>query len=572
MRQLAFILGAFAFAPILAMAQTTVSGTVESHEGMPLELAHVHLFTMPDGIGSEAIGSVEVGADGRFVLEIGEPGNYHLAVTGVDHEAFTTPLLVGEDDEEITVEIRIGRIAYNPNPEELRIIGDWNDFDFRTAVPMERNDRGAFVYTFETDQTEVQYQIIGLGIGYAGERSINQPGSDAYVYDGGGDYRSVRKVKPGRVTIVVDPAMLPTGGAAGGIAIFRDEMWRSQITEMAMMYDETTRGLAEEMRRLREMAEETGEEVAFDPAPAWQGVAEMASVFITLEEHDPRVRQYSALILAQVLGQVRDPEAIGINDERVAMIREVLPFTSPMWEIAPMSAWNVAAYGVGQKDIEGQEAAALALYRESSVPILKAIGLTNAAMIAKYQGDHEKLKERYEELVENYDDLGNEMIAYYITMLDPNSAVQTGNRVPAFRVVLEDGKGTVVTDESMKGKYYLIDFWATWCGPCIAEMPELHAAYERFAGDDFEVLSLSFDSDFAKVEQFREARYAMPWLHTFVEGGFRSDIARDFEVSGIPKPVLVDPNGIIVATESELRGSRLEATLAKFLGDEQAMQ
>lgn len=57
----------------------------------------------------------------------------------------------------------------------------------------------------------------------------------------------------------------------------------------------------------------------------------------------------------------------------------------------------------------------------------------------------------------------------------------------------------------------------------------------------------------------------MPWLHTFVEGGFNSELAKTFEVLGIPKPILVSPKGIILATEDDLRGPNLERTLAGVL-------
>jgi len=59
----------------------------------------------------------------------------------------------------------------------------------------------------------------------------------------------------------------------------------------------------------------------------------------------------------------------------------------------------------------------------------------------------------------------------------------------------------------------------------------------------------------------------MPWLHAFVEKGFESDLAKRFEVMGIPKPILVDENGNILALETDLRGENLEKTLEKFLGD-----
>jgi thiol-disulfide isomerase/thioredoxin len=151
--------------------------------------------------------------------------------------------------------------------------------------------------------------------------------------------------------------------------------------------------------------------------------------------------------------------------------------------------------------------------------------------------------------------------------LMPNPrAVAKGKPVPEFSVKLMN-TGETVSNTSLKGKTYMIDFWAVWCGPCRGELPGLHAAYEKFKSK-ITVLSLSFDRTPTDVEKFRaNPATPMPWLHTFVEKGFESDLAKTFEVRGIPKPILVDANGIIAATDSELRGENLQKTLARVVGD-----
>jgi hypothetical protein len=97
-------------------------------------------------------------------------------------------------------------------------------------------------------------------------------------------------------------------------------------------------------------------------------------------------------------------------------------------------------------------------------------------------------------------------------------------------------------------------------------MANLHSVYERFGGGDFEILSISLDQRVGDVGEFRAEKWEMPWLHAFLEGAFYADMAREFEVSGIPKPVLVDPQGTILAAGPELRGDRLEETVAQHLG------
>jgi thiol-disulfide isomerase/thioredoxin len=149
---------------------------------------------------------------------------------------------------------------------------------------------------------------------------------------------------------------------------------------------------------------------------------------------------------------------------------------------------------------------------------------------------------------------------------NPDAVVMTGKPIPDFEVALLDGSGKV-SNTSMLGKYYMIDFWATWCGPCVREMPAIHKAYDKFKGrKGFEILSLSMDAAQSQIAPFRAKKWKMPWLHAFIPGVFEAELAKKFEVLGIPKPILVGPDGKVVAMQEELRGEELEKTLGKFLG------
>ena len=79
---------------------------------------------------------------------------------------------------------------------------------------------------------------------------------------------------------------------------------------------------------------------------------------------------------------------------------------------------------------------------------------------------------------------------------------------------------------------------------------------------------LSFDEIPQDIVPFRAEQWSMPWRHAFVEGGFQNPLAKDFDVSGIPKPILVDPEGKIVALGEQLMGDDLEGTLAEILDSE----
>ena len=142
-----------------------------------------------------------------------------------------------------------------------------------------------------------------------------------------------------------------------------------------------------------------------------------------------------------------------------------------------------------------------------------------------------------------------------------------GRPAPAFSLPALGHPETVYTLASFKGKYLLLDFWATWCPPCRAEMPYLHRAWDHFKGRNFQILSLSFDAKPEFIAPFRkQAATPMPWDHAFVAGGFQAPVAQAYGVKGIPKPLLISPEGVIVASGAQLRGEELEKTLAKVMG------
>lgn len=144
----------------------------------------------------------------------------------------------------------------------------------------------------------------------------------------------------------------------------------------------------------------------------------------------------------------------------------------------------------------------------------------------------------------------------------PNLAV--GAKAIPFTAKLTDGK-TVKFPDDYKGKVVMLDFWATWCGPCIAELPNVIQNYEKYHARGFEILGISFDKEnFAdKLAKFT-AEKKMPWPQVYDGKFWQSEIGQLYQVEGIPFMLVVDgTTGNIIA--SNVRGEDLGAALEKAL-------
>jgi thiol-disulfide isomerase/thioredoxin len=126
-----------------------------------------------------------------------------------------------------------------------------------------------------------------------------------------------------------------------------------------------------------------------------------------------------------------------------------------------------------------------------------------------------------------------------------------------------DLNGKPISVTGLKGKVVLVDFWATWCGPCRGELPNVIATYKKHHANGFEIIGVSLDSDRDALDSFLKKTDGMTWPQFFDGQGWHNKLAVKYGVEAIPFDVLVGPDGKIIG--KELRGEELENAVADAL-------
>jgi peroxiredoxin len=142
----------------------------------------------------------------------------------------------------------------------------------------------------------------------------------------------------------------------------------------------------------------------------------------------------------------------------------------------------------------------------------------------------------------------------------PGKGVPVGAMAPAFTQNDIDGKPIKLSD--FKGKYVLIDFWASWCGPCRGENPNVVSAYAKYHDKGLEILGVSLDT---KKEAWIKAIADdnLTWKHVSDLKGWKNEVGALYGIQSIPANLLIDPTGKVIA--KDLRGTALTDKLAEIL-------
>lgn len=197
---------------------------------------------------------------------------------------------------------------------------------------------------------------------------------------------------------------------------------------------------------------------------------------------------------------------------------------------------KAAAPGKRKQEIETMRLKQLIQANQQSPAVVYLLRLLPADQEAYFTEQLDRLLVKFPQLNE-----AKELKQQYLAQAAIKNAIKKGSKVP--RIVYNDAEGKPVDVNSFKGKYVLIDFWASWCGPCRKAIPSIKELYAQYNPKGFEVLSVSVDTDVAAWNKAMTDEN-MPWAQ--VRSPNKDKTLAEFMIVGIPTLYLIDREGVIV--------------------------
>jgi len=195
------------------------------------------------------------------------------------------------------------------------------------------------------------------------------------------------------------------------------------------------------------------------------------------------------------------------------------------------------------------------------------VGFAHFYLAESYKalGKYDLTEAEYKLILSKYSNVNSQLTEVTKANLEglaTEKKLAVGGEPVAFSVTSIDGK--TLSPAAYKGKVLLIDFWATWCGPCVAEMPNVKNVYAKFHPQGFEIVGISLDQSRDRLDQYIKSNQ-IAWPQYFDGKWWNNDVAVRYGIKSIPTTILVDRTGKI--RYKSLRGKQLESAVQQLLAE-----
>lgn len=207
----------------------------------------------------------------------------------------------------------------------------------------------------------------------------------------------------------------------------------------------------------------------------------------------------------------------------------------------------------------------IARHRAEKQPDVPTILMIKASIFGQIFKDRDQAMKILEQIKTEFPntDQGKQAVILLASLQNPPGEAagpKVGQMFPDFNE--KDLAGQPLSVAAFKGKVVLVDFWATWCGPCVQELPNVISAYEKYHSLGFEIVGISLDQNKASLTAFIKSK-KMTWPEFFDGKGWENKLAQKYEVHSIPASYLLDREGRIIARD--LREDELAPAVANAL-------
>ena len=251
-------------------------------------------------------------------------------------------------------------------------------------------------------------------------------------------------------------------------------------------------------------------------------------------------------------------------------VKDVLKASSPDIQLLPLAARSVVLLHHIEKRQEAKNAAQeyAEKFAKAKSPEVQigGIQLANlAGQIMQMEGDETQAAKFLRGFIDKLSKAEDSRVQQALESLDSSARrlEMVGKPMPVSGKQLE---GKPFDISQYKGKVVLVDFWATWCGPCVKELPNVKETYKKYQDRGFEVVGISLDSDEDELRNFLKSE-KLPWPILFGGGddsdGWSHPMAKKYDVTSIPTAILLDQQGKVVSVQA--RGERLGELVSKLL-------